>query len=532
MKNKIRNLIFFLIIVLAFSLRLYQLGAVPSSLDWDEVSNGYNAYSILKTARDEYGKLMPLANRSFDDYKPPLYMYLNVPSIALFGLTAFAVRLPSALAGVLAVVSIFALAKRIFKNNLVALLSMFFLAISPWTVHFSRVGFEANVGMATLLLAFTTLLWALPEESNINRKNLALLFLTAIFMGISLYSYHSVRLLLPALLILTSLIFREKFLLFGKKRITLFFVILILMGSPLLIFNSPGAIASRFESTSQKSTNEDLKKSVNLIGEDSARYQYFGNLIHNRRVVIGISSLEKYVSHFDINYLFNKGDDNSRHHLENHGLLYLLELPFILVGIYFAIKKGSQATSFVGAWLLLAPIAASFGDAFPHALRSFNMVVPLTIFSAIGLNYFVKFYRKIIIIFVVSLVVFVSFFDFLHNYLSHYNLYASDAWQFGYKEAVIKSQQLSNNRKIIIDKSIEQAYIFWLFYTQENPASYQKNGNRTGFSNYYFEKPAGNINGLVFVSSASAFPDNYQLLDTIFFPDGTSAVKVGLVNEK
>ena len=79
------KLAFFLILLLAFILRFYKLGEVPPHLDWDEASNAYNAYSILKTGRDEYGDFLPLSNRSFDDYKPALYSYLAIPPITLFG---------------------------------------------------------------------------------------------------------------------------------------------------------------------------------------------------------------------------------------------------------------------------------------------------------------------------------------------------------------------------------------------------------------------------------------------------------------
>src|SRR3990167_8598168 len=85
-----------IIIGIASVLRLWQLGKVPSSPDWDEVALGYNAYSILQTGRDEYGKFLPIVLRSFDDYKPALYVYLAIPAIKLFGLNVFAVRLPSA----------------------------------------------------------------------------------------------------------------------------------------------------------------------------------------------------------------------------------------------------------------------------------------------------------------------------------------------------------------------------------------------------------------------------------------------------
>jgi len=110
--------IFWTILVLAFILRFYKLGEIPLSLDWDENSNAYNAYSILKTGRDEYGNFLPITNRSFDDYKPPLYMYLNVVTVAIFGLTPFAARLPSAFFGFLTVPAMYFLARKIFEKAL------------------------------------------------------------------------------------------------------------------------------------------------------------------------------------------------------------------------------------------------------------------------------------------------------------------------------------------------------------------------------------------------------------------------------
>ena len=78
--------VFFFIVLLAIFLRFYQLGKNPPHLNWDEAALGYNAYSLLSTGRDEYGKSFPLSFRSFDDYKPPLYVYLTIPSVAVFGL--------------------------------------------------------------------------------------------------------------------------------------------------------------------------------------------------------------------------------------------------------------------------------------------------------------------------------------------------------------------------------------------------------------------------------------------------------------
>ena len=104
------------IVILAAVLRLWQLGNIPPSPDWDEVALGYNAYSIMQTGRDEFGKFIPVVLRSFDDYKPALYAYLTIPSILIFGLNTFAVRLPSAIFGIISVIATYFLAKELFSN--------------------------------------------------------------------------------------------------------------------------------------------------------------------------------------------------------------------------------------------------------------------------------------------------------------------------------------------------------------------------------------------------------------------------------
>src|SRR3989339_2178944 len=109
------NWVLVLIVLLGFFLRTWKLGENPPGLYWDEVSLGWNGYSVLRTGMDEHGRFLPIDTFfAFGDYKPPLYIYAVVPSIWLFGLNEFAVRLPSALAGTLLVVVTYFLSKEIF----------------------------------------------------------------------------------------------------------------------------------------------------------------------------------------------------------------------------------------------------------------------------------------------------------------------------------------------------------------------------------------------------------------------------------
>src|SRR3989338_8281850 len=142
---------------IAVFLRLFNLGKTPIALEWDEVALGYDAYSIIQTGRDQFGHFLPINFRSLDDWKPPLYVYSALPGIFLFGLNDFAVRLPSAVFGSLAVILVFFLVQEFFQErpekNQIALLSALFLAISPWHLQFSRAAFETNLSVTVTTAA-------------------------------------------------------------------------------------------------------------------------------------------------------------------------------------------------------------------------------------------------------------------------------------------------------------------------------------------------------------------------------------------
>ena len=147
MNNKRFLLTAFLISVAALGLRLYRLGEMPVSLNWDEVSWGYNAWSILKTGRDEYGRFLPLIFKAFGDYKAPVYVYLTSLSIAVFGLSEFAIRFPAAVFGALDIFLLMIFVRTLFKSfeqrDFIALSAGLWLTFSPWHYDYSHGAWEA-----------------------------------------------------------------------------------------------------------------------------------------------------------------------------------------------------------------------------------------------------------------------------------------------------------------------------------------------------------------------------------------------------
>lgn len=197
MKRYHSLLLICLIVILGFATRFYLLGRVPAGLYLDEAAQGYNAYSILKTGKDEFGKQFPVAFRSFGDFKTPVYIYLIAPLIPFFGLNSFSIRLPSFIFSIITLPLLYFLIKKLCPQNkdstLIALFSTLFLAISPWHTLFGRTNFECNVALFLMLLGYYLFLLGIKKP--------AWLPFSAFSFGVALPAYHSERLLIPLILL-------------------------------------------------------------------------------------------------------------------------------------------------------------------------------------------------------------------------------------------------------------------------------------------------------------------------------------------
>src|SRR3989344_1830000 len=106
--EKFKTIILLIIIcVISFFILSYKLSEIPNGIYLDEATTGYNAYSILKTGKDEYGKEFPLAFRFFGSYSPPLYTYLTVIPVSIFGLNEFSVRIVSVISAILMILVLY-----------------------------------------------------------------------------------------------------------------------------------------------------------------------------------------------------------------------------------------------------------------------------------------------------------------------------------------------------------------------------------------------------------------------------------------
>jgi len=531
MKNKA---IFFLfgILIIASLLRGIRLDSIPISPDWDEVSLGYNAYSIIQTGRDEYGKFLPVVLRSYDDYKPALYSYIAIPTIKLLGLNVFAVRLPSAILGVLAVLGTFLLVKELFKRDDLALLSAFLLAISPWHIQFSRVAFESNIGLTFNILAALFFLKGL-------KKPIFLIFSVAL-MALNLYVYQSEKVFTPLLLLLLITIFRKEIFSIPRKFIFLAITVGLIFSLPMLSFlltNKNSLERAKGVSIfSQPYSYGEAQKALN----DTNNNDKLGLIFDNRRVFYAKEVLSGYLSHFDFNWLFIRGDI-ARHHAPNMGLMYLFELPFLLIGIYSFFKKEyKKARILIFMWFLIAPIPASITSGVPHAIRTLNFLPTFQIFTALGIVYAFSVLKKYPMLFL-SIIIFgvFNFVYYLDQYFVQQNIFNAKEWQYGYAK-IIPEINIDKYKKIIVSNEgyMDQSYMFFLFYLKYPPKNYQKQSEFAsgGFrENHKFGKfefrpivwgKEIKSENTIYIGKPSDFGQDAQVLKVINYPDGGEAMRI------
>lgn len=470
-----------IILFLATFLRLYDLGRNPPSLDWDEASLGYNAFSLLKTGKDEFGRAWPISIRSFEDYKPALYTYSTIPSITLFGLNEFAVRLPSAVFGVLTVLVTFFLVREMMElfssfgdgNNdppahIVALLSSLLLAVSPWHIQFSRVAFESNCAL------FFVLLGALLFIKSFTKP--VFIYLSVIAFSLSFYAYHSPRLVVPVLLGGWLYYFRQRL-----WRMRLHILLAAVLGFVLLIPFMKEAVSAgsaRLSSVTVLTPEGRLEEEIKRMELDISRGDIWGKFVHNRRIVYAKSVLAGYLDHFNFDFLFLTGDAPDRHHARDMGMLYMWEAPFILFGVIYILPKKKYYP--LTWWFIVAPLASAITTGTPHAVRALPFLPLYQIFTALGL---VNIWRilgrtylsgRVAVSVLLGIAVFVNGAYYLESYFIHTPREASKEWQYGYKEAVEEVKHWENGvDKIIMTYAYDQPHAYVLFYMPVDPAWYQ-----------------------------------------------------------
>ncbi len=520
-------------------MRLLALNNFPAGLNADEAAIGYNAYSLLQTGKDEYGQSFPLTFKSFGDYKPGLYFYLVMPFIKILGLNEWAVRLSSAILGILTVYLIFLLAKEIFQSEKIGLWSALLLAISPWHLHFSRGGWETNVATFFMTLGIFLFIKGL--------KNYSLIFISLISFLLSMYAYQSPRLIVPIIGLFLLIFYHRPLievvrpLLKDKLKSILVVSLLLILVIPLAGQFISGTGSARYSGLTFLSDPGLISRIQQLRGEHDNSGSILAVSLHNKLTAFASAFLGHYLDHFNGNFLFINGDPLIRNKVPEVGQFYLVEFLFLVMGIIYLIKKQFEHKKILLIWILVAPLASAMTYQTPHALRALNLVIPLTLIMGLGVTELISWLKGKWRILLGGVILIAVTFEFIHYLESYYVVYPKRyplSWEYGFKEMVQKLNKYEGSyKKVVITDRYDQPYILVLFYKQYDPSKYQPQaklsprdqfnfGTIRAFDKYEFREPMENeLNSpnTLFVMSGEKAPKNVKILDQVDFPNKEKA---------
>ncbi len=352
---------------------------MPPALSADEASNAYDGYCLLKTHSDRWGQPWPIVLRAFGDadYRPALMAYLTVPFQALLGPRHIvtAARLPAALLGVVTVWCLYLFARRVFGQR-TALIGALLLAISPWHLVMSRLAHESALTplfpvliLVLLQRAGVVIVGSGKSTSNPTPFRLPWMIAAGVAIGLSPYSYASMKLFVPALLVGVAVLYRQSLrrqLSNGSGR----WCFLAMVAAALLVAGPMIRVTlTDWDVVNARALTESLFHTEPTIGAAVAK------------------TARQYAAHFGPDWLFITGHPYVDQSPRGFGQLnwYLAVLGPLGVAAMLRYRKENRAYALVLLWLLLYPIASATTAGGVNAARAACGVAVFPLIGAIGL---------------------------------------------------------------------------------------------------------------------------------------------------
>lgn len=324
-------------------LRFWQLGNLPFGLYQDEAINGLDG--VTGVLRWYYP-----ANNG----REPFYLWLVTLSVQLLGPTAFAVRLPAALMGVILIPAAGGLAYALWRDPHRAWLTAAITALTFWPLALSRIGFRAGTLPVLLTLAALLAVWALHRRSVIWAGLAGLLY------SLSFYTYSAARFtpfVLAAFLLWLAWTQRKAWRTWPWRLLGVWSGVVMLAGLPLaaLSLTQPDAVFGRLGQVAVTAPAQVLAQ-------------------------LGRALL-----------MFNlSGDTIGRHNLPGRPVFDLLLGLAFLVGLLRAgwqARRGDSPSVLLLLWSLGMLGPTVLADDAPHFLRAVGVLPAVFILAADGLDW-------------------------------------------------------------------------------------------------------------------------------------------------
>lgn len=530
---KKRVLFIILIVSLAFFIRFFKLGEYPSGFYSDEALFGYEAYSIMKTGRDQYGSPLPLSFRAFGDYRPGLFVYATVPFIYFLDLNEFSARLPSVVFNTLTVLTIILISYEIYKNYRISLLAGFLGAISPWGIQLSRMSHETN--LATFMISSAILFFLKRKNNNYY------IVISLILFALSTYAYYSSRLLAPILILLLFIIYRRDLIKRLRYSILGLLISFLIILPLVFIIQDKASGWSRVDNVSLWGSKGIIADIIQANQEDVILGLPYSRLLHNKIIDGLLAFSSSYLSHFEPRFLLFSGDPNKIYNTPGNGILLHIEPILLFIAGFVFIKQKYQNGKVLLIWAFFGLLPDSL-TRFAPALPRIHLVLPVvSIVGGLGLyrlflNNNINQWFKLIFITLITVVINLNLLYFLHHYFYHLPIRYANEWQYGTREIVNKIRSYNNLEKVWISDSAG-LWVYYLFYFKYSPELIQREiqlskknefglGKVYQFGKYFFDRIPlvfDDKKNILYIGKPEEFYDWVKPKQIIYYPNKNKA---------
>ncbi len=356
-----------LILAIAAGMRLYGLSTTPPGLYPDEAMNGNNALEANRTGT--YKLFYPENNG-----REGLFINIQAASVAVFGNTTFALRFVSALFGVLTVLGVYLLTRRMFDDWRVAAIAAFLMSVGFWHVNFSRIGFRAIMAPLCAVWGFYYL------YKGIETHRLWSWALAGVWFGIGFHTYIAYRVIPLAIaftlgaywLSLRAAFSHSKYTyarhqMLGGVAMMIGISLIVILPMVAYFYANPSDLVGR---TGQVAVWASEQPIIDFLTNAGRTFGMF----------------------------FFQGDFNWRHNIAGAPILFWPVAVFFMVGLLHTwwkfmhsfLRRGHPGIvhTLLLSWFVVGLLPALLStEGSPHALRALVVAPAVYIMSAVGLHW-------------------------------------------------------------------------------------------------------------------------------------------------
>ncbi len=434
------------LLVVGFLIRAAGLAVVPPAVNSDELLKAYDGASVYLSGMDHHGARWPLFFKQSGEYSPPLYIYFAGLFTAPFGINPYTVRFPSAILGTLCILLTYLAASR-WRDQTTGLVAAALVTLSPWNIHYSRIGWEA-ISLVPLQLCglWLFLCWIQQDRTRD-------LYLSAIAFALTTYAYPTARLFTPLLgvgLLVNFYLKLKK----SLKQSALGAGVFLLIQAPLAY-----SLLTNYEAM-------------------QARWNFVSVFNHPDGLSLAVTN---YLKHLSPVFLFITGNTNPGHQLPG-GLALMALFPFFALGLFNLFKRRQGSDWFLFYWFLTFAIPSSLTydrfdpSSMPNALRSVNGMPVLELISAMGVVCFIQWaptrlktlFSILISVFVIANAAYISYLS-----ATQFPIEAAKQYQYGIKQAIdYVEENKSQYDRVVFSHNVRLHPITLAVYSERKPGPF------------------------------------------------------------